>query len=43
MVRPPRPWKSQLDRAFRTLALLTGLGHDPGAIQPKKGKWATVF
>ncbi len=33
IVRPPRPWKSQLDHALRTLALLTGLGHDPGAIQ----------
>jgi phosphoserine phosphatase len=32
IVRPARPWRSPLDRALRLLALLCGLGRDPGGI-----------
>jgi HAD superfamily phosphoserine phosphatase-like hydrolase len=32
IVRPARPWKSPLDRARRLIALLFGLGRDPGGI-----------
>jgi HAD superfamily hydrolase (TIGR01490 family) len=32
IVRPPRPWKNRLDLALRVLALLTGLGRDPGGL-----------
>ena len=32
IVRPARPWNSPLDRAWRLLALLLGLGRDPGGI-----------
>jgi phosphoserine phosphatase len=32
IVRPARPWKSPLDRVLRLLALLFGLGRDPGGI-----------
>jgi phosphoserine phosphatase len=32
IVRPTRPWRSPLDRALRLLALLLGLGSDPGGI-----------
>ncbi len=32
IVRPARPWNSPLDRALRLLALLFGLGRNPGGI-----------
>ena len=32
IVRPTRPWKSQLDRALRLIALLFGIGSDPAGI-----------
>ena len=32
IVRPAKPWRSPLDRALRMLALLFGLGSDPGGI-----------
>ena len=32
IVRPTRPWKSPLDRALRLIALLFGIGSDPGGI-----------
>jgi phosphoserine phosphatase len=31
IVRPRRPWKNRLGFTIRVLALLTGLGRDPGA------------
>ena len=31
ILRPARPWKTRLGFALRVLALLTGLGRDPGA------------
>lgn len=38
IVRPPRPWKSRAGFALRALALLTGLGRDPGGITARSGK-----
>jgi HAD superfamily hydrolase (TIGR01490 family) len=35
IVRPARPWKSNTAFALRSLALLTGLGRDPGGIGNK--------
>jgi HAD superfamily hydrolase (TIGR01490 family) len=32
IVRPARPWKNRRDFALRVLALLTGIGHDPGGL-----------
>jgi hypothetical protein len=32
IVRPARPWSSPLDRALRLLALLCGIGRDPGGL-----------
>lgn len=32
IVRPARPWKSKAGFAWRALALLTGLGRDPGGL-----------
>ncbi len=32
MVRPERPWKTRLGFALRVLALLTGVGRDPGGL-----------
>jgi phosphoserine phosphatase len=32
IVRPAKPWRSPLDRALRLIALLFGLGSDPGGI-----------
>jgi HAD superfamily hydrolase (TIGR01490 family) len=32
IVRPARPWESAIDRARRMLALLLGIGEDPGGI-----------
>jgi HAD superfamily hydrolase (TIGR01490 family) len=34
IVRPVRPWKSRAGFALRTLALLFGIGRDPGGITP---------
>jgi HAD superfamily hydrolase (TIGR01490 family) len=35
VVRPKRPWKSRFGFAVRVLALLTGLGEDPGALRKR--------
>jgi len=32
VVRPTRPWKNRLDFSVRVLALLTGIGRDPGGL-----------
>lgn len=32
IVRPARPWKSRAGFAWRAIALLLGLGHDPGGL-----------
>jgi len=32
VIRPQRPWRSKLGRALRMLALITGLGRDPGGM-----------
>lgn len=32
VVRPPRPWRSCAGRAWRMLAMLLGLGRDPGGL-----------
>lgn len=34
IVRPRRPWSSPAGRAWRVLALLCGLGRDPGGLAP---------
>lgn len=38
IVRPARPWNGRLDLALRVLALLTGLGRDPGGLTARPGK-----
>jgi phosphatidylglycerophosphatase C len=38
IVRPRRPWKNRLDFALRVLALLTGIGSDPGGLKVRSGK-----
>ena len=35
IVRPSRPWKTRVGWAWRVLALLTGLGEDPGGIRDR--------
>ncbi len=35
IVRPTRPWKSKLGLFIRTLALLTGVGDDPGGLKAR--------
>jgi phosphatidylglycerophosphatase C len=37
IVRPARPWKSPLGFAWRALALLLGLGREPGGLEPRQG------
>lgn len=32
IVRPPRPWRTRRDHACRVLALLSGIGRDPGGL-----------
>ena len=32
IVRPARPWRTRWGFALRALALLTGLGRDPGGV-----------
>lgn len=38
IVRPARPWINRLDFALRVLALLTGIGDDPGGLRARSGK-----
>lgn len=38
IVQPERPWTSQADFARRSLALLCGIGTDPGGLQARFGK-----
>jgi HAD superfamily hydrolase (TIGR01490 family) len=38
IVRPARPWKNRPDFALRVLALLTGIGRDPGGLTARPGK-----
>jgi hypothetical protein len=38
IMRPARPWNGRLDLALRVLALLTGLGRDPGGLTARSGK-----
>ena len=38
IVRPERPWKSRSDFALRSLALLCGIGSDPGGLRARSGK-----
>jgi HAD superfamily hydrolase (TIGR01490 family) len=38
ILRPQRPWKSRAGHAMRVLALLTGLGRDPGGLTVRSGK-----
>ena len=39
IVRPWRPWRNRLDFALRVLALLTGIGSDPGGgLKARSGK-----
>ncbi|HSP42494.1 MAG TPA: HAD-IB family phosphatase [Luteolibacter sp.] len=38
IVRPARPWSGRFDFALRVLALLTGLGSDPGGLTKPPGK-----
>jgi phosphatidylglycerophosphatase C len=38
IIRPQRPWRGGLDYAWRVLALLAGLGRDPGGITDSPGK-----
>lgn len=38
IARPWRPWKSRLDFYLRVLALLTGIGDDPGGLKARCGK-----
>jgi HAD superfamily hydrolase (TIGR01490 family) len=38
IVRPARPWKNRCDFALRALALLTGIGRDPGGLTAPPGK-----
>jgi phosphatidylglycerophosphatase C len=38
IVRPWRPWRSRLDFHLRVLALLTGIGDDPGGLKARCGK-----
>ena len=38
IVRPVRPWKSRVGFALRVLALLTGIGGDPGGLRARCGK-----
>lgn len=38
IVRPERPWKSRCGFALRALALLTGIGRDPGGLTARSGK-----
>lgn len=38
IVRPQRPWKSRSDFALRSLALLCGIGADPGGLRARFGK-----
>jgi len=38
IVRPTRPWSGRIDFALRVLALLTGLGRDPGGLIRIPGK-----
>lgn len=35
VVRPGRPWRSRLGLIWRSLALLVGIGRDPGGLNPK--------
>lgn len=37
IVRPARPWRSSADKLVRLLALLTGMGKDPGGLNPRTG------
>jgi phosphatidylglycerophosphatase C len=38
IVRPWRPWRNRLDFALRVIALLTGIGSDPGGLKARSGK-----
>jgi phosphoserine phosphatase len=38
ILRPARPWRNRLDFAMRVLALLTGIGSDPGGLRARPGK-----
>lgn len=38
IVRPARPWKSRFGFAVRALALLLGIGRDPGGLTARSGK-----
>ncbi|MFZ9936718.1 MAG: HAD family hydrolase [Luteolibacter sp.] len=38
IVRPPRPWSGRFDFTQRVLALLTGLGRDPGGLTRPPGR-----
>lgn len=38
IVRPWRPWRNRMDFALRVLALLTGIGSDPGGLRVQPGK-----
>jgi phosphoserine phosphatase len=38
ILTPERPWRNGLDFACRVLALLTGLGRDPGSLTARCGK-----
>lgn len=35
ITRPARPWTSKLDRCMRIAALVTGIGHDPAALEKR--------
>ncbi len=38
IILPSRPWKTRAGHALRVLALLTGLGRDPGGLTARSGK-----
>jgi phosphatidylglycerophosphatase C len=38
ILRPWRPWRNRLDLVLRVLALLTGIGSDPGGLRARSGK-----
>lgn len=38
IVRPERPWRSRLGFAARAIALLLGIGRDPGGLTARSGK-----
>ncbi|MBC8125996.1 MAG: haloacid dehalogenase-like hydrolase [Gloeobacteraceae cyanobacterium ES-bin-144] len=41
IVRPPRPWKGNIDFALRSLALLTGIGKDPAGLSRNTNQSST--